>query len=294
MNIAIKKPLTGILAFIIILLTMPLGHALMIITEHVFGEVYVYTAAFILGSIGVALLIIGMKSENETGATFLGLFAGILIWTGWIEFSFVFFANHVGVQPLIENGEVVTKPEYLILPSSIGFMAFMFIYFLFNRHTQCNFFRWLQRNLKINFVNRKPPEKDRSFALITATEIITIMWTFYIVLMLIYDNKIFGDYHPVTYVFAFGSLLWSFYLFINLLKITKMGYAIRYGIPVVIIFWNVVEILGRWDIYDEIWVKPLEYKLEILSILIVLLFLGAILIYENRNKKHNKLNNDKN
>jgi hypothetical protein len=103
--------------------------------------------------------------------------------------------------------------------------------------------------------------------------------------MLIYDNRIFGDRHPVTYIFAFGSLLWSLYLFINLLKINNIAYAIRYGIPVVIIFWNVVEILGRWDIYNEIWVKPLEHKVEILSILIVLVLLLAILFYESKHKK---------
>ena len=291
MSLAIKKPFIGILAFFIILLTMPLGHALMIITEHVFGKGYVFQAAFALGLLGLVLLIVGMKSQKEAKATFLGLFAGILIWTGWIEFSFVYFANHVGVQALIENGEVVTKPEYLILPSSIGFLAFIFIYFIFNQRTQCNFFKWLQRNLRINFINRKPADKDRLLALITATEIIIIMWTFYIALMLIYDKKIFGDYHPVTYVFAFGSLLWSLYLFIKLIKISKMSYAIRYGIPVVIIFWNVVEILGRWDIYEEIWVKPMEYKVEITSILLVLLLLGGILFYESKrnNKMQNKL-----
>ncbi len=285
MNITIKKPLAGILAFLIILLTMPLGHALMIMTEHVFGKAYVFQAAFVMGLLGLVLLILGMKTQNETKATFLGLFAGLLIWTGWIEFSFVFFAHHLNIQPLIENGEVVTKPEYLILPSSIGFLSVIFIYFLFNRHTQCNFFRWLQRNLRMKFVHRKPVEKDRPIALITTTEIITILWTFYIALMLIYDNRIFGDRHPATYIFAFGSLLWSLYLFVNLLKINNIAYAIRYGIPVVIIFWNVVEILGRWDIYNEIWVQPLEHKVEILSIFIVLVLLMAILFYESKHKK---------
>ena len=36
MKISIQKPFTGILAFLLILFTMPLGHALMIITEHIF------------------------------------------------------------------------------------------------------------------------------------------------------------------------------------------------------------------------------------------------------------------
>lgn len=46
-------------------------------------------------------------------------------------------------------------------------------------------------------------------------------------------EHIFGDYHPVTYAFAFIVLLWSLYLFISFLKINKMAYAIRYGIQVV-------------------------------------------------------------
>ena len=168
-------------------------------------------------------------------------------------------------------------------------MAVMFIYFLFNDQTQCNFFRWFQRNLKLNFIKRKPADKTRLYALITAVEIITILWVFYIALMLIYDNRIFGDYHPVTYIFAFGSLLWSLYLFINLLKINNMAYAIRYGIPVVIIFWNVVEILGRWNIYNEIWVEPLKYKTEIFSILVVFILLGGILFYEAKYKTKDEL-----
>ena len=34
----IKKPFVGILAFVIVLLTMPLGHAAMIIMEKTFGR----------------------------------------------------------------------------------------------------------------------------------------------------------------------------------------------------------------------------------------------------------------
>ena len=70
MKIAIQKPFIGIIAFLLILFTMPLGHALMIITEHVFGEAWVFPAAFTLGLIGLGMLIMGMKTQNETKATF--------------------------------------------------------------------------------------------------------------------------------------------------------------------------------------------------------------------------------
>ncbi|MCK4287692.1 MAG: hypothetical protein KAW86_00680 [Bacteroidales bacterium] len=274
-----KKPFVGIIAFLIVLFTMPIGHAAMILMEKIFGEEHVFTAAAILGLIGVILLIIGLKKRTETAGTFYGLFAGLFLWTGWVEFSFVFFARHLAVPPLIENGEIVTKPEYLILPSSVGLLLIVLLYFLFNNKTQCIFFRWLQRNLKMKFINRKKAEKDRPFAIITALEIMMILWFFYIVLLLVYDNRIFGDYHPATYIVCFGSLLWSIYLFIKLIRITKLAYAIRYAIPTVIIFWNVVEILGRWNFFREIWIEPTKYALEMSLILAVFVLLILISVF---------------
>jgi uncharacterized membrane-anchored protein len=53
----INKPLTGILAFLLILLTMPLGHAAMILMEKGLGSSYVMHAAVGLGFVGLVLLI---------------------------------------------------------------------------------------------------------------------------------------------------------------------------------------------------------------------------------------------
>ena len=272
----ISKPFIGIIAFLIVLFTMPLGHAAMILMEKIFGHEYVFIAALILGLTGAILLFLGIRNTKEIKATFLGLFAGLFIWTGWIEFSYVYIAQKYGVQPLVENGEVVTKPEYLIMPSSIGFLAVFLLYCLLNGKTGCVLFSWLQRKLKLNRFQPEKTSKHGPYALTTAMEMIAILWFFYTVLLLVYDNAIFGDRHPVTYVVAFGSLLWSVYLFLRLIKITKLAYAIRYAIPTVIIFWTVVEILGRWNLYKEIWIEPTNYWLEIL--LMLLIFLALILI----------------
>ncbi|NHZ85350.1 MAG: hypothetical protein GWP19_05660 [Planctomycetia bacterium] len=269
----------GILAFFIVLLTMPLGHAAMILMEHLFGINYIYYAAIILGIIGFFLLIIGYTTANETKATFYGLFAGLAIWTGWIEFSFIYYAKRYHIQPLIENGEIVTKPEYLLLPSSIGFLVVILLNLLLNSNIRCNFFNWFKRRFKMQR-GKSENIKSRSVTMGTAIELIMILWTFYIVLLLAYDNSIFGDSHPVTYIIAFGSLLWSAYLFIKLLRIKKLGFAIRYAIPTVIIFWNFVEILGRWDIYKEIWVHPLQYWFEMLLVTIIFIALIIISSYE--------------
>ena len=49
----------------------------------------------------------------------------------------------------MENGEVATKPEYLMMPSSIGIFLATALYFFFNKDTRCHFFRWFHRHLKL-------------------------------------------------------------------------------------------------------------------------------------------------
>ena len=279
-----KKPLIGILAFLIVLFTMPLGHAAMIIMEKSFGREYIYHAAVILGLVGFGLVVWGILINKETKSTFLGLFGGLFIWTGWIEFAFVYYANRFHVAPIMENGEVVTKPEYLIMPSSIGFWVIMMMFYFFSSKSGCRFFNWFQQKLKIRDAVKLQPV-SHNFTMTTLMELTALLWTFYLVLLFVYDSNFLGDRHPATYFIAFGSLLWSGYLFIKLLRIKKIGYAIRYAIPTVIIFWNFVEILGRWNVFKEIWVEPGKYWLEMLLILCVFVILFIIGFIGKRRSK---------
>ncbi len=235
----ITKPFTGIIAFIIVLFTMPLGHAAMILMEKGFGHEYIYPAALILGFLGLVLLIWGVISSKEDKATFLGLFGGLFIWTGWVEFAFVYYANRYGVEPLMEAGEVVTKPEYLIMPSSVGFWAVFMIYYFFGTKSGCSFFNWFQSKMNLKNINELKPTK-RNTAISTFLELTLLLWTFYLVLLFAYDENFLGDRHFITYIIAFGSLLWSLLLLKKLFKINNMAYAIRYSIPKVIILWNFV------------------------------------------------------
>ncbi len=264
---------------------MPIGHAMMVLMEKVFLE-QKYLGAFVLGVIGFFLLILGVKrNSHKSAATILGLLAGIFVWTGWIEFSFVWIAEKLNVPALMENGEIATKPEYLIMPSSIGLLASVFLLFLFTT-TKCQYIRWYQKLMGIKDDVQVKTKGERPVATVTFIETIMVMWTFYIVLLLVYDNDIAGDNHPLTYVVAFGSLFWALYLFLKLIKIQKFDYAIRYAIPTVIIFWNFVEVLGRWNLFKEIWVHPFEHWLEIL--LITLLFCAFIVYYVYETRLENK------
>lgn len=274
----------GVLAFVLVLLFMPLGHTLMVLVEQLFEDVK-FLSAFIVGLIGAFLLIVGVKkNSNKSLATVLGLIGGVLVWTGWIEFSFVWIAQKLEVAPLMEHGEVATKPEYLVMLSSLGLLVTFMLLFLFTK-TGCQFFNWFQRifGLKKEVASRGAAERPE--ALVTFIELIMVIWTFYLVLLLVYDKDIAGDNHPLTYLVAFGSLLWSVYLFLKLIRIKKFSYAIKYAIPTVVIFWNFVEVMGRWNLFKEIWIHPFEHWLEVSLIFGLLVLLVVVYVRETKKER---------
>lgn len=265
LNLMYRPPWVGLLAFVIVFVVQALGHTVMIVMEEVWpGQNYIYESAFAMGLLGAVLLFIGMRSGNEVSATWLGFWAGTFLWTGWIEFSFVWSGNYLGVPDLMDPnvpGAIATKAEYLVMMSSIGIMGATLAYFLLNKETKCNFFIWFQRNLGLK-TGKPNPGHERNFAAITALETIYVVWFFYLFLLFLYDENILGDRHPVTYGIFFLNVIWAVYLFQRLMKFWKVTTAIRYGIPTAIIAWNAVEIAGRWHLFTEFWEKPQEFWLE--------------------------------
>ncbi|MFT6384913.1 MAG: hypothetical protein ACJAQR_001751 [Bacteroidia bacterium] len=260
---------------------MPIGHALMVLNEILLQDSKLVGAG-IIGVLGTVLLIIGIrKNKNRAVASILGLLAGILIWTGWVEFSFVWIAEKLNVAPYMENGEVATKPEYLVMLSSIGLLGALALFYTFSR-THCTLIVWFQKTFRFKDQLVQKEFIEKPLAIVSFMETIIIIWAFYILLLLVYDPDLFGDKHPVTYIVAYGSLIWSALLIANLLKIQKFDYAIRYAIPTVVIFWNFIEVLGRWGWFKEIWVYPKEHWIEIA--VMTLAFIGFLIYFFTQNK----------
>ena len=157
------------------------------------------------------------------------------------------------------GGEIATKAEYLVMMSSLGIMMATLAYFTLNKETKCNFFHWFQRRLHMS-TGRPTPGYPRNFAAITALETIYVIWFCYLMLLFIYE--VLGDTHPVTYLIFFGNTVWAMYLLNRLVKFWKVTTAIRYAIPTAIIAWNSIELLGRWNLFEEIWIHPEKYWLE--------------------------------
>lgn len=271
-----KPPFIGLLAFLGVFVVQGLGHTTMAVMHWLLGDAWQFQAAFVMGLVGVAMLLYGMRVQGETAATWWGFFAAMLLWTGWVEFTFIEYSLQLAVPPLLDNaGEIATKPEYLLMESSVGVMVVTLLYFLLNKETKCNFFRWIQRKCRLP-VGRPNPGHERNFALITFMESIFLLWFFYLFLLTIYNEAWLGETHPLTYVIFVLNTIWAVYLFRRLIKMWKVGTAIRYAIATAIIAFNSYELLGRWDIGPDIWMEPQKYGLELTAITLVVAAITAI------------------
>lgn len=270
----------AIVSFLFVLLMMPLGHALMIILEHTLDETSLHYAAFAMGAVGMLMVVAGVYAKGATRATLWGLFGGLLFWTGWVEFLFMYFANRFGTQPQLDpvTGAVVSRPEYLIMPASFGFWMMVMMMYVYCVRNGCNFINWWQRLImgkRYREIAAKP--MTRHPAMVTFMELIMILWASYLLLMFCYDPVFLGDRHPVTLLVGLGCLIGSGFIFAKQLRIAAWDANIRMAIAAVVTFWTPVEILGRMNILQEIWIAPMSHKTEMTLILVSFIVLGAYL-----------------
>jgi hypothetical protein len=275
-----RPPFVGLLAFFVVFVMQGLGHTQMVLMEAIFGEAYVYQSAFVTGLIGAVCLYYAMRAEGEVAATWLGFFAGTCLWTGWVEFTFVWSANVLGVPDLMDKynpGTIATKAEYLVMMSSAGVLLATMVPLMLNRETKCNMFHWIQRRLHLS--TGKPSRGyERNFGYITCLETIYVIWFCYLALLFIYDESILGDRHPVTYGILFAGTVWALYLIQRLMRMWKVTTAVRYAIPTAIIAYSDYEIVGRWNLFADIWVEPGKYWLELTLFLLALVVTAVLAV----------------
>ena len=275
-----------IASFLVVLFTMPLGHALMMIMDKTLAPATVHYSAFFMGLAGMLIVVAGVFVKGDTKQTLFGLFGGLLFWTGWIEFLFQYYATRWGTQPEIENGEVVTRPEYLILPATFGMWMMVMMLYIFSTKNGCNFINWCQRRLfgsRKNEIAARPMTRHTS--IVTFMELIMILWTSYLLLMFCYDKQFLGDRHPVTFVVGVGCFIGSIFMFKKQLRLGSWGANIRMSIATVIVFWTPVEILGRMNFFTEIWIEPEKYSVQMTIILLAFVALLAYIAMAAKRKK---------
>lgn len=283
-----KSLLIGGLSFMIVLFSMPIGHAIMILMQHFLEGSSLYKAAFAMGGVGLIITIWGVFVNGDAKQTMMGLIGGLLFWTGWVEFVYVYYATRFGVDRLIVDGVEKSKPEYLIMPSSFGFLIMFLLLYVFSIKSGCDFFNYIQKHFfkgtKLK-VELKPITHHVS--IITFMELNVMMWACYLILLFCYDSEFIGDDSWFTSTLAWGCLIGSIFMFNRLIRINVWGYAIRYAIATVIVLWTFVEVMARLKMYKEIWLHPLEYKTSM--IVLALAFISVLVFYIMKSKKRKRI-----
>ena len=303
-------------SILIILLLMPLGHALMIVMEHLLAPTVLHYSAFLMGLAGLIITIAGVFVKGDTRQTCFGITGAMLFWTGWVEFLFAYYAQRYGVQcDLVGNGIVQTtteyvngigvhhtatingtpiedfsraelkairgsRPEYLILPATFGmWMMFIVMYVFCNG---CDFIRWIQKHCGVkDRVELRPMAHHAS--IVTFMEWNIMMWGLYLLLMFCYDPVFLGTSHPITYAIAIFCLIGSALMFKKELHIGSWGRNIRMALATVIVFWTAVEVAARNGFFKEIWLDPAHHIAEMGSLLV--LFIALIVGFWMYNAK---------
>lgn len=306
----------SLLSFLLVLCLMPLGHALMILMEIIISPSTLPYSAFGLGLVGLIIAIRGVFARRDTPQTLCGLIGGLLLWTGWVEFLFMYYAQRFGAHPEIVSGVVtttttyldgiaanpalsingtpvvhmqdvkdivVTRPEYLLMPASFGFWVTVMLLYIFNVRTGCNFILWCQKVL----LGKRREQIVRSgmtrhVAMVTFTETMMLLWSCYLLLMFCYDPRFLGQSHPVTIAVGVGCFIGFFFIFRKQLARRLWGANIRMAIPAVIVLWTPIEILGRNRLLNEIWIAPLDHLVEMIVILVTFVLVGGYLFWHHR------------
>ena len=278
-----ESAIRGILAFLVILFLMPLGHAFVVLMERYMTGTALKLGAGALGGLGIVMAIAGNRLPGEAMKILAGVFGAILFWGGWVEFIYICYAHSIGVPPLMDGNVVYTKPEYLIMPTSIPFAALTFIIYLFMADTRWGVIIALRKWLGIseNTVARNIGTSISAFI-----ELILLIWWAYLILLIEFDPGLLGVKHPLTMIFATVCLIVGLILFVRSLSSPNWGTALRQAIVTVCVLWTYIEVMIKLKLFTEIWIYPERYIVEMIAL--VFAFIAVIFIIAKTGHKNIK------
>lgn len=263
----------------IILVSMPLTHLVARQLKDGFSGTEQFCGALVLAFVGWAVVITGVFIKGDVKQTLCGLFGGMFFWMGGVDLLFTYYAKRFGAHPLIDpaTGEIMSRPEYLLLPATFGFWAMIMLLYLFCTVNGCNFLNWWQRL----FFGRYKKEiaarpMTRHTSIVAFMEVTTMLWTCYLVLMTCYDDHLIGADSLITVIVGMIGLIGSVFMFARLLRYPSWGISLRFGFATVIVFWIFVEVCKHTHLLVKLYENPSEH-IGAISTIVLCVFAGVIL-----------------
>jgi len=252
-----------------------IGHISMVLIEK-YNPAIKFDFAWACAIVGILIIYMTRFLKSDSWQSFWGVLGGLGMWFAF-EYSLMYGGDRMGVTYTF-NG---SYPEYRVMKWTFMILVMVFTYLLFQESVRCNCIFYLRRKLKL-MRGAIATGKVSNYGPRTAFEYIMVTWTFYILLMIGYDEQLFGPQSWFIYIMFLASFSVFFYLCYKLLGYDKYGANLRYAIPTVTILWNDVEILAKWGMLKEPWV---HINWPIMSVIIAGFCISTYLIVKDLRKR---------
>jgi hypothetical protein len=201
-----------------------------------------------------------------------------------VEHGLVMASRSLGIARRLEiiNGTIAgVRGEFVLLEHSWVFLLLVLLYLLFQESVRCPLFLFLRRRLNLM---RGPAAAGRidNYAPRVAFFYTSSIWTFYVILLLAFDESVFGVHSWFTYVFFAVCLVSAVYLLVRIVRLVSPGTVLRYAIGVTLVLWSMVEILMKWKAVSGLWAHWGPASILLFS---VVLFLSAFMIVRQIRKR---------
>lgn len=252
-----------------------IGHIVMVLIEK-YNPAIKFDFAWGCAITGFVVIYLTRFFKSDGWQSFIGCLGGLGLWFAF-EYSLMYGGHRLGVT-YTWNG---SYPEYRMMKWTFFLLIMVFTYLLFQESVRCNFIFFLRRKLRL-MRGAVATGKVNNYGPRTAFEYIMVTWTFYILLLIGYDEQLFGAYSVFIYITFFASFSVFFYLCYKLLGYDRFGANLRYAIPTVTILWNDVEILAKWGMLKEPWV---HINWPIMSVIIAGFCVSTYLIVKDLRRR---------
>lgn len=263
-----------LLCLVATFLCMPIAHTAVALLREIGDTQYWLIAHLLVGSLGFAIILYGLKQQELQGSI-SGFIGAHLVFIGFFEGGFAFFAKLLNIQPLLhpKTGEVLLAPALQVNEASFFILLPLLLLIYANKHIRCNMMIWLRKRFATDLGKSKSEATNRPFAQIVATETIFVIWTIYSLSLVTLDYRLLGAEHWLSMLIYTGLLAWPLYLSYRIFKLKQLGSIFRYAIPVSILYWTWIEMFASMDMITEFYLLPKTFPL--LNMVLVLIAVSS-------------------